>query len=319
MAEQALTRSLEQYSAAALSAVRRLPLAFWRNIVVVVALVWICHSLARLIWAMFPAPALPLPPVIAIQNAGDAGGAPAYVVDLATLQKQQIFGEGLAATPEIDVVEAAPGIEDNAARTQLKLKLVGLLASNVSEESTAIIASGSDQAIYQIDDKLPVGNSVVLAKILSDRVILNNSGNYESLWLYSEADFKVTYGYTSDAATGSGRPTPRRPAAPATVETKLKPSELPKSISDVVRFSVHRENGEMQGFRIRPGKNKELFERLGLQTNDIVTSVNGIPIDTAQAIRDNYQQLKNATNADLEIRRGEEIIYVNVSLDTSSE
>ncbi len=317
MAEQAMISSLEQRYRALSAQLSRLPLSFWRQLLVVVALLWLCHSLARLVWTLFPAPELPVPPVLAVQTVVE-NATSEYTIDLIELQREQIFGEGTLEVELPPKQEIKPGIENNAAKTQLNLGLVGVLASNINEESTAIIAKGSEQDIYQIDDKLPVGANVTLAKILSDRVILNNNGKYESLWLYSEADFKVKYSYSSsvdrdDEVSGRGAP------APTQIQSKIKASEVPKSISDVVRFSVHRENGQMLGFRIRPGKNKELFERLGLKANDIVTSVNGIPIDTPQAIRDNYQQLKSATTADLEVQRGEETVYINVSLDSASD
>ncbi len=321
MADQALLNQFEQRYQELAGQVRRLPLAFWRNVVIVLALMWACNSLARMVWLVFSPPMLPTPPVVAVQEVQEASLASGYSVDLAALQSLQTFGDGVEEAVEapVETAQVAPGIEDNAAKTSLNLDLVGIVASNDPAQSSAVIAQGSNQKIYQIEDKLPAGNNVSLAKVLHDRVILNNNGKYESLWLYSEADFNVTYSYTNTASNDDDEAEEDAEPETTRIESKIKPEDVPKSISDVVRFSVHRENGQMVGFRIRPGKNRELFEQLGLEANDVVTSVNGIPIDNAQAIRDNYQQLKSATSADLEIRRGEETVYVNVSLDTTSE
>ncbi|MFT7560220.1 MAG: general secretion pathway protein C [Flavobacteriales bacterium] len=326
-AEKQVTNKIDQQLQTSFEYLKRLPLSFWRNLFIAIALIWLVRSLASLFWVVVPSPDVSVSgewiPAKPVTSAAALGAA----VNIDALLAQNVFGDAGAevmAAPE--VVEVRPE-EIEAETTKLDLKLVGVMVSSILTKSAATIARGSDQDLYSINDKMPVGNNVVLAKILSDRVILDNNGNYESLWLYTESDFKIT---ANAAPSRPVRPTNRKSEPPAkrpeggadesrrdATQAKIKPSEVPEAISDIVRFSVHREEGQMVGFRIRPGKNRELFDRIGLKTNDVVTAVNGVPIDNAQAIRDNYQELKNATSADLEIRRGEETIYINVSIDTS--
>lgn len=318
MAAQSLIHNAEVYGSAVASRLRKLPVSVWRSIVIALALLWMVHNVARLVWVFISAPELGVPPVIAIQAVRGSEQVSSYNVDLSAMQAEQIFGASVAE-PETLAEPVQTQVEDDVEKTSLNLKLVGLLASNDQSQASATIANGNNQDIYEINDTLPVGNNVKLAKVLSDRVILNNNGNYEALWLYSEADFNVRY----SASAAPNRRVVEDDAAEDVdverIETSVKPSDVPESISDVVRFSVHREEGQMVGFRIRPGKDREFFEQLGLEANDIVTSVNGIAIDNPQAIRDNYQQLKSATSADLEIKRGDEMVYINVTLDTLSE
>lgn len=313
MAETALLSSFDQRIQPLYAGLRRVPASLWRTIIMVLLLLWALYSLSRLVWIIIPSPQLNSPSQVALPMSAQAS-LTTRNVDLALLQEAQIFGKGVEGElPQEQVAAEQPEISGNVEETKLNLTLVGIVASSDAANSTAVIASGRDQALYQIDDKLPVGNKVTLAKVAHDRVILNNNGNFEALWLYTEADFKVNYNYASSQSA----PEEMR-EEPQEITAKIKPSEVPKSLSEVVRFSVHREEGQMVGFRIRPGKNRELFEQLGLEANDIVTSVNGIPIDSPQAIRDNYQQLKTAISADLEIRRGEENVFVNVSIDTEN-
>jgi general secretion pathway protein C len=56
------------------------------------------------------------------------------------------------------------------------------------------------------------------------------------------------------------------------------------------------------GFRVRPGRDARLFSELGLQINDVVTAVNGQPLESEQAAR--------ALFADV-MRRGEVAITIN--------
>ncbi|WP_096085588.1 type II secretion system protein GspC [Agaribacterium haliotis] len=319
MAAQAVLTNLEQQAQVLVERLKTLPVDFWRVSLMVLALIWACHSAANLFWLLFPAPELASPPKVALAPSVDVGGNESYSVDLDALQEQELFGKAEALAPAAQAVPAvaAPDIGEDFAKTKLNLKLVGVFASSNAQLSSAIIAQGAKQKIYQLGDKLPAGNNVKLAKVMNDRVILDNNGNYEALWLYSDADLALKAHY-APAANPVPQQQSRRAPSPE-FSAKIKPSQVPEKISDVVRFSVHREEGRMVGFRIRPGKDRELFSQLGLQANDVVTSVNGIPIDNAQAIRDNYQQLKSATSADLEVKRGEETLYINVSLDTTSE
>ena len=42
-----------------LAKLKSLPLSFWRGLIVVVALIWLCRSLATLFWVVFPVPDAP--------------------------------------------------------------------------------------------------------------------------------------------------------------------------------------------------------------------------------------------------------------------
>ena len=291
-----------------LAKLKSLPLSFWRGLIVAVALIWLCRSLATLFWVVFPVPDAPAPTNVAIPVASSAAPSASVgqTIDIASLQSKHLFGDSSGVV--LDAPQEIPDVSDSAAKTKLKLELSGVLMSSDPSKSSATIANGNNQDIYQIGDVVPGGNNVKLAKVLPDKVILNNSGKFESLWLYTEADFKST-GRASSPSKAS-------PAKRPVVKSKVAASRVPKSISEVVRMSVYREEGQMKGYRIRPGRDRELFESLGLKANDIVTSVNGATVDDPQQIRQTYQSLKTATEANLEILRDGETVSINISLDT---
>lgn len=301
-----------------LARLQSLPLVFWRNVLIAISLIWVVDNAARALWILVPAPDVPAPARIAVQEVTGTVAASSYRVDLAALQAQQIFGEASGDASVVEDVQPEVAVEDDVAKTSLNLKLVGLFASSDQKFASAVIANGSTQKIYQINDKLPAGNNVKLAKVLHDRVILSNNGKFEALWLYSDVDFK-----SSSNGTSYSRPVNQTGEDEEKdgdrIEARVAKKDIPKSITDAVRFSVHRQGGEMVGFRVRPGKNRDFFDTLGLEAGDIVLSVNGLRLDSSQAIRDNYQQLKSATSADLEILRGEENLVLSISIDAISE
>lgn len=311
LADSPMLGNFEQGFYAVLARLRAFPLSFWRNILIAIALIWMCLSLASLFWVIFPTPDVPAPPVVAAPVASQTSASAPSAIDLDALKSQQLFGDGSNVT-ELPVEPLQRDVDEDVAKTRLNLKLAGVLMSNDPKYSTAVIASGSDQKVYKVDEKVSGGNNVKLAKVLPDRVILDNNGRFEALWLYSEVDFSKSSSSSSSKSSASSRPV--RDSGP--VSRKISADRVPKSINEVIRFSVYREEGKMLGYRIRPGRDRELFEELGLKANDIVTSVNGVTVDDPQQIRKNYQALKTATEANLEILRDGEVVSINVSLDT---
>lgn len=312
----------------------QLPLDVWRNLVILVALIWACRSAAALFWVVFPVPDVPSPPHVAEPIRMEVKGSAAQSLNMGALSSANLFGklskesEQVAnKTPQTQTLDVGPTKE-----TRLNLKLQGILASSDPDSAWAIIASGNSQALYKVGD--PLKNAgVKLAKVEEQRVILNNNGVFESLWLYSEEDFKKSKSLAKKEIRVPSRPqaqsaqapkanvaasrAPRGRTAPYdnTVSRKLKQDRLPKSVGDVVRFSVHREGGKMVGYRIRPGRDRELFEEAGLKNNDIVTAVNGIAVDDPRKLREIYQNLKTATSAQLEVQRDGQPYSINISLD----
>ncbi len=312
--------------------VQQLPLNVWRNLVLFLALVWICRSAAALFWVLFPVPDVPSPPKVAESVAKEAPSV-AVPVNLAAMKSANLFGKLTEESEAVaKQVEKNPSLDvGNVKETRLNLKLQGILASNDPNSAWAIIASGNSQALYKVGDPLK-SPGVKLAKVEEQRVILDNNGKFESLWLYSEEDFKKSKSIAKREVRVPSKPQTRRSEPPKNnvassqaprrrgaydnkVTRKLKQDRLPKSVGDVVRFSVHREGGKMVGYRIRPGRDRELFEEAGLKNNDIVTAVNGIAVDDPRKLREIYQNLKTATSAQLEVQRDGQPYSINISLD----
>jgi general secretion pathway protein C len=88
-----------------------------------------------------------------------------------------------------------------------------------------------------------------------------------------------------------------------------------QALSDVVSMSIHREGGQIVGYRIRPGRNSELFHSLGLMADDVVTAVNGQALDSPGRVMEIYKNMGDANSARLDIRRGGENLSIEIVLD----
>ena len=65
---------------------------------------------------------------------------------------------------------------------------------------------------------------------------------------------------------------------------------------------------------MRPGRNREAFNSLGLKANDIVTEVNGVELTSSAKAMEVYRSMSTATDASLKVKRKDQELTVEVSL-----
>lgn len=330
------TAQLEQQLRRLVTLINRVSLQRWQWLVMLLLVIWLAHSLARLFWLVIPNPIIP-PASINLVAAGAETGpsAAADSVNIAQIKTLSPFGNtAQEAAPAAEVQAPTQGIESSAADTQLNLILRGILGSNDEKAGRAIIASGERADVYAVGDTLPVGNNVKLAKVLEGRVIINNNGSFESLWLFKEdpnapkltTSFSNPQGGNNFATPGGYEAPPFQQQPPLYVDKSQQVVDSPraaadpamaaasKTLADVVAMSIYREGGQVVGYKIRPGRNAEMFTSLGLQTDDIVTAVNGVPLSSPGKIMEIYKSMGSATSANLEIRRGGSTVNLDVML-----
>jgi len=73
-----------------------------------------------------------------------------------------------------------------------------------------------------------------------------------------------------------------------------------------------RESGKVVGYRVRPGKERDLFNSLGLKPNDIVVAVNGVALNSSSKAMEVYKSMREETSASFDIKRGEETLSLNI-------
>jgi general secretion pathway protein C len=319
----------EQLFARCLAVLAQVPLSTWQFIVRLLLVVILSLSLARLFWLLFPTPAVPAA-TVAIPTASGPVDSAGGSVNIAELKTLAIFGR--ADAPKQDQPAA---IDSKVVDTNLNLTLVGVMESSDETSARAIIASGNKQDVYAVNTPLPVGNNVTLSKVMNDRVIINNNGQYESLWLYQNDPNAPKTAPVPQAIANPQpiaiQPTEQLPGSNGSVygpevgpsrearTTNERPSEpalaeASRNLADVVAMSIHREDGQVVGYKIRPGRDAERFRAAGLQADDVVTAINGMPLNNPAKIMEIYRNMGNTTSASLEIKRGASVITVNVEI-----
>ena len=296
-----------------------------RQVILLLVVVWMLLSLTRLLWALVPnaESANVAPPSVINPLSAASSRAIAVPVDINRMVGWHLFGEaGATVQAVIEVAvetDSREGIEEGARETSLQLKLRGIVASTEDGLGYAIIENANQQAIYVVEDSLPVRGNVFLAKVMPRQVVLDNGGTYELLVLFEESTL------------GTEKPRPVQVAAPVVSgkidkrgddeATRLAQSyrqrlyQNPQSLAEVVNVSAVRENGALLGYRVSPGKDTEQFAQLGFQVGDVVTSVNGVSLDNPTNTMVLFNDMRSAQEAVFELRRDGQAVTLSVNLD----
>jgi general secretion pathway protein C len=296
----------------------KVPLERWQFVARVLLVFCLTLSLARLFWLLVPNPLI-TPAVVALPSAVNSNMGGGEAINIAQLKSLPVFGK-VEVAAKTEGAPAAPIIENQAIDTHLNLILLGIIGSNDDAAARAIISSGDKQDVYAIGSTLPVGNGVTLAKVMDNRVIINNNGQYESLWLYQNDPNAPAISQTVAAPVAPQYPAnPRMQMSNNGGGQDMGPdspamAQATRTLSDVVSMSIYRENGQVIGYKIRPGRDGEKFKSLGLQMDDVVTAVNGMPLSDPSKIMEVYKNMGNTTSATLEIKRSGSVMQVDVVL-----
>jgi general secretion pathway protein C len=256
------------------------------QLVTVLAAAAIAGQLALLVWKFVPGARHPTPPAPAPARRARP--------DLAALLRAPLFGSPAASA-------AASG--ENAPRTRVALVLAGTLAVRDPKAGLAIIGETAQAArLYAAGSSLPGG--VRLHEVYTDRVVLDRDGTLETLPLPRQ---------TTGAAGGTARLSPSGNTEPPLGESVQRlVAQGPEVIGEILRPMPMYANGQLKGFRVYAGRDRQKFAKLGLQPGDLVTQINGVPLGDAQHGMEILRTLGNAATANITLERGGAVQQVTV-------
>jgi general secretion pathway protein C len=207
-------------------------------------------------------------------------------LDVASLVNAHLFGSA-----EVQ----ATGDAANAPPSSMPLVVVGLLATDDPEQGMAIIGENSQAAkVVAVGQQVPGGAQ--LHSVYSDRAIIERGGVLESVFLPRRTE-------------GSALPPPPPPpmatnSNEAMVERMRRlVNDDPGMISQVIRPQPVFAGGKMRGFRVYPGANRQAFARMGLRPGDLVTAINGTPLDDRDRAQEIFSTLSSSADARVSVTR----------------
>ena len=279
------------------------------SLLLVVLIGW---QLARVIWMLVPGAAIgdsvPLPD--SLPQSGPVVRTTS--TDASAIADTHIFG--LADAEQAGPIAIASPDDDLADTRLVNLTLNGTVASEIPHYSIAIISDGgNDQEVYVIGDS--VGNNATLHAVYADRVVLNEKGVLTNLKLPRE--FKDLPVRTSRRTTTTTRQKPDNTGSIQAVVAQ----NLTK-LTDVIRPTPYRVQGEQVGFRVYPGRDRRQFAALGLRPGDIIKDIDGQALTDASQAMQIFQSLGTSEQVTVTVERNgqsESLTLKTSQLDLSGE
>lgn len=263
----------------------------------------IAWQLSGLVWQLFPAradSAIEAVQVAAPDAAASGDVANIRAVDVSAAVAAHLFGVANADPAPEALSEQTLDVPD----TNLPLVLRGTLAATSDTDALAIIADGRDEQVYRLRDT--IRNGVTLHAVQQTQVILNRGGVLEALKLPQ-----------TEATAGS--PQPRRqsrtrltPAAPSVTDVLTSNAS---QFTQIISPRPYFVGGQQRGYRLYPGSDRKQFAALGLRPGDIVTEINGTPLNNPTQGAQIFSQLGDAQSITVTLERGGE--QQTLTLDTS--
>lgn len=213
---------------------------------------------------------------------------------------RNLFHTKAKSKPE-PVVQKAPEKEEEPLQpTELNLKLFGTVTGNGSSAYAIILdPKERQQDLYAEGDAVQIAT---IKKIMREKVILTVNGKDEILQI--EDDQKQSNAPRSHASN------PFNPGGGATkkdiVIARAEIQNALKNVNNIMRqarIRPHFKNGKPDGLTITRIRGNSIFRRLGLRSGDVIVGVDGKKIETVDDALRFYNQLKNSSQASLEIKR----------------
>jgi general secretion pathway protein C len=291
----------------------------------ILIVIGIAYSLAQSGWYFVSDPQL--------QTIGDTpqaigGGNRPAPLSVREIIDSNLFGDGLADAPA--------SLDDSPPDTRLRLTLEGVFHSADADQSAAIVAEqGRPGKLYVIGESLP-GNAV-LTEVFEDRIVFRRGASYETLRFSEETP--LLRGETPvSAATASGQPTVSRQDRPNRANPIKRLSAgagtsdtADRSLDEVVADYRDRlesdpegtlnnlglqpiSTGAAEGYRLGNLAQSPYLSGTGLQSGDIILSVNGNPVGNVSQDQMQIDNIMAQGSARLEVQRGNRRFFVTASL-----
>ena len=211
-------------------------------------------------------------------------------LNLSPLLEARLFGEASQTNnPATRSAETPPD-------TKLSLKLLGIYHNPDPQQSLAMIGSTDNKSgLYHIGKA--ISNGVILSEVHPKYVILQRGERYETLRLVGAVNNPALNQLPASANTN------KQPPARVLGNLQRQLANNPEALGKLLRVDPANENGKFIGFKLSAGQDPSLMAQFELQAGDILTSVNGIELDSPLKGFSIVQQLSTANQLTLQIMR----------------
>lgn len=233
-----------------------------------------------------------------------------------------LFGQEPSAAPGAQASKPATRTREKPT-APVRLALYGTAATSSGDDALAVISVGGRPAeIYHVGDALQTGVTLVSVGPWSVTVMVGDEERV--IELIEEQKLNRTVGPGPVAAASpdiGGKPAETRISSPEVVakiqEYRQTLAANPLGLMNTVRAYAVKRDGQLYGYRLRPGTDRALLGQVGLRSGDILLSLNGLPVSDGTNLPNIMAQLRDQTEMLLELERGGQKQQVRVTLETA--
>jgi general secretion pathway protein C len=215
---------------------------------------------------------------------GSLVATPRHAVDIPAIVNAHLYGSAPVVVNAQD--------PSNAPQSTLPLVLTGIISAEDPQNGLAILGQTAATAkVFAVGDNVPGGAK--LHSVYSDRVVIDRGGHLETLMLPHQV------------APGGAPPSASVLNTESPVADRMRKliTEQPSLMADVMRPQPVFANGKQTGYRVYPGRNRQAFVRLGLRPGDLVTAINGTPLDDPEHGQEIFRTLGSSAEAHVTVTR----------------
>lgn len=268
------------------------------NLVLVVA---IGLTAARVFWLLWPVEAAEAPaPAADTTGSDDADRAQ---VDIGEITAVDLFGKPDPSDTESQEVIEAP-------ETRLDLTLTGIVSSDAGRSRALIKDDQGEQQPYAAGDQ--IADNVALHEIYATRVILDRGGRYETLTLERLKEGNAVQRVERGSSNNGSLPDD---IGETLNDVRNEILQQPSRITQYMRLQPEKQDGSLVGYRIYPGRDRTLFQELGLQPGALVTQVNGTTLKNPQQAMQSLNELAQAPSVSVTLKHGGEERTMSVNFE----
>lgn len=252
-----------------------------------------------------------------------------HQAELKTIVTRNIFNKtGEIPKEEFSLDERGAHRGDQAIKSELPLKVNGIIYGGTVTSGIALIENTEKkkQDSFMVGDQ--VTKDAVLKEIHERKVILFVVDHKEYIELTEPALAKGKRAKRKGAVGGSGKfglantgkyseegfeRDGTNITMSADFRQKLLTTDFTKVLQDAKAEPVY-EGGELNGFRLIRIRPDSVYEKGGLQNDDVVKEINGVSlVDTAQAIK-LLNSLRGTSDISIGLNRGGKTVNVNIQV-----
>lgn len=232
--------------------------------------------------------------------------------------------------PKEDIEKKDKAIKkDEIKKTDLPLKLLGTVYSGKPSSGVAVVEQLKEKKIetFLVGDIL-IGNAK-LYEIYPNKIIIDR-GDYKEFLEIAALEIKKSSRNIVKAkakkASGYALKSPPNEYKEEGFERvgnnirlsegfkqKLLSTDFAKILQDV-KAVPHFENNELRGYRMTKLKEGSIYQKMGLQANDIIQEINGFVLDDASQVLGYLQSLRSEKDFEIEVSRSGKTQVINVQV-----